>query len=243
MSNEADALLDGEFICKEDIWKAMIIGTIDNVSAGDIPKPGTSAKERKAVVWFREHKRGFVLSASCNRKFMKRHFGKVTAQWPGVVVALYVDPNVKFGKDVTGGTRICRLDMSQRDNWYSGKQPPDKSQLAALLASLEPPKPKARPKRQTDLSLVSAQFNWPGRDEWAGKPLTELDRGSLLDYRTRLNEAACLTESKSARKKLDAAVAAIDPVLASKTAEAAETVDSLTEQLGDDSEREPGQEG
>ncbi len=231
---------NSQFLSSEDLLdKPAIVWTkIVRCGSGKVSDAGTSKKDEKALFYFEGLSKPYASNAS-NTQLISTNYGlENTDQWIGCAVGLFVNPHVRYAGRVVGGIRFVLPSGN-----YAGDMSPQKAaQLRGIKGKLPaPPKPKPKAK-PADLSLVSVQFDWPGREEWGGKPLVELPHETLLDYRTRLHERACLTESKSGRRKLDAAVAAIDPVL---KATAPPVVDAAPddEQSGDDSQREPGQEG
>ncbi len=197
MTQEVDELINGDYFCKEDIWTEMVPLTIVGAVADDIPIQGTSRKDRRAVLKFAGERRGMVLAAACNRKWMKRHYGKTTSAWRGVEVCLYVDRSAKYGRDVVGGTRLCRLDVGEQGNWYSGKEAPDAAQLKALrdrLSQRDPSRGQPNKSKQPNYAIVSPSIEWRGREALAKKPFSELNHQELVDYMMSLRPVAESTD-------------------------------------------------
>lgn len=122
---------DSPFLCKEQIQPYGVIrATVERVSVEQVPLPGSSKREPKFVLWLKGWKKGVVVGARRNRKFLAKLFGGVdTSSWKGRPVWLYFDPSAKFGAQTVGGIRFA---------WgheYSGDVAPPKPTPADAEAS------------------------------------------------------------------------------------------------------------
>jgi hypothetical protein len=77
----------------------------------DVSENGTELADQQPVnIKLKELPRGKVWRPSKGMlRVMADNWGKVTEEWTGKQVELYGDPNVYFGKEKRGGTRISRL--------------------------------------------------------------------------------------------------------------------------------------
>ena len=85
---------------KDDTVLTIKSGTMETMGQGE-------NQENKAVLWFNETDKGFVLSAKCNYDRIVDIFGTDdTSKLAGKRIALYFNPDVTFGNKTTGGVRI-----------------------------------------------------------------------------------------------------------------------------------------
>ena len=68
------------------------------------------------IAYFKEDIKPFVLNAG-NSKILKGFSGgsSFVEDWGGITVQLYIDPNVRFGPEITGGVRINPNPPKQRE--------------------------------------------------------------------------------------------------------------------------------
>lgn len=113
---------DSPYLSKEQITPYGVVrGVIERVSRDEVPKPGTSTKEPRYVVWFAGWKKGLVVGARCNRKFLAALCGGTKcSSWRGQAVWLYVDPTATYAGQRVGGVRLAWGEK------YSGSVPPPK---------------------------------------------------------------------------------------------------------------------
>lgn len=64
-----------------------------------------SGKSRKGVLRFRENVKPLILNVT-NGKSIAKLYGKDADGWIGKQIALYFDPNVRFGRELVGGVRV-----------------------------------------------------------------------------------------------------------------------------------------
>lgn len=82
-----------------------IIGTIKVIRNEIVTGPG-GQKEECTICHFVENMKPMILNKT-NMKTMAKLFGTPYVEdWPGHKFQIYVDPKVRFGKEVTGGLRI-----------------------------------------------------------------------------------------------------------------------------------------
>jgi hypothetical protein len=100
---------DSPFLCKEQIQPYGVIrAVVERVTVEQVPLPGSSKREPKFVLWLKGWKKGVVVGARRNRKFLAKLFGGVDCSgWPGKPVWLYYDPSAKFGAQTVGGIRFA----------------------------------------------------------------------------------------------------------------------------------------
>jgi hypothetical protein len=79
--------------------------TIAKVDLEDLQLRGTSKKKRKGVLSFKETPKKLVLCRE-NGETLKKLYGRDADEWIGKQVTIYPDPNVMFGPNKVGGTRI-----------------------------------------------------------------------------------------------------------------------------------------
>lgn len=107
---------------KETIWRDYIpanyltedyfeqdqdrILTIKSVGTEDVENPKIKKKEEKMVVHFEEDVPPMIFNKT-NSKAVQRVTGTPkVAEWIGVRILVYFDPDVKFGKEKVGGLRV-----------------------------------------------------------------------------------------------------------------------------------------
>jgi hypothetical protein len=100
-----------EYLCKEVIWDRAVNVIIDRVEWAAIPRPGSSSKDRRAVMYFRGKDKPHVLNRG-RLKFLARAYGGDTAQWAGKPVMLYASCKAK--KNHMDGS-FGRIDMAIGD--------------------------------------------------------------------------------------------------------------------------------
>jgi len=68
------------------------------------------------IAYFKEDIKPFVLNAG-NSKILKGFSGgsSFVEDWGGITIQLYIDPNVRFGPEITGGVRINPNPPKQRE--------------------------------------------------------------------------------------------------------------------------------
>jgi hypothetical protein len=68
------------------------------------------------IAYFKEDIKPFVLNAG-NSKILKGFSGgsSFVEDWGGITIQLYIDPNVRFGPEITGGVRIHPDPPKQRE--------------------------------------------------------------------------------------------------------------------------------
>ena len=73
------------------------------------------------IAYFNEDIKPFVLNAG-NSKILKGFSGgsSFVEDWGGITVQLYIDPNVRFGPEITGGVRINPNPPKQREQLVPG---------------------------------------------------------------------------------------------------------------------------
>ena len=92
----------------EDLMEAKsnMIFTITHVNQ-EIGARVAGKKGNFNIAYFKEDIKPFVLNAG-NSKILKGFSGgsSFVEDWGGITVQLYIDPNVRFGPEITGGVRI-----------------------------------------------------------------------------------------------------------------------------------------
>ena len=81
------------------------IVTIDHVKSGVKVKSAEGTSE-KAVVCFRERIKPMILNVARSKAITKVAGSKFVEDWAGVVIALYIDDNVKAFGDVVSAVRV-----------------------------------------------------------------------------------------------------------------------------------------
>lgn len=82
-----------------------ISAKISKITKEELQMPGSSKKELKTVLAFKNATKRLVLNKT-NIVNVKSHYGEPLVDWIGKPVTLYFDPTVKFGRDTVGGVRI-----------------------------------------------------------------------------------------------------------------------------------------
>ena len=66
---------------------------------------GKDGKKRPRFILYFKREKPLVLNPT-NQKALVEKFGRTPAKWIGAHVVIFVDPNVSYGTDVTGGVRL-----------------------------------------------------------------------------------------------------------------------------------------
>jgi len=103
LNMKSSELSNSRFLKQEDI-DGDVSATIDRVVKENVAVPG-KPETKKGVIYFAELAKPMVLNAT-NRKRLERAYGYETDDWLGRKVIVYVDPEVDFGGEVTGGLRL-----------------------------------------------------------------------------------------------------------------------------------------
>jgi len=91
------------FISKEDVQGGDLILTVKNVAIEKIKSEG--GEDEKPVMHFRDHDKSLVLNGT-NWDTTAAVYGEDSDGWVGKRVVLFLDPTVRFGKQLVGGVRI-----------------------------------------------------------------------------------------------------------------------------------------
>jgi len=94
-------MIQSKFLRKEDFDEDRIL-TIKGVKLEDMPG---DQGDQKWVLYFREEPKGMALNVTTIR-VLEQAFGDDSDKWIGNRVKVYVDPNVRFGKESVEGLRI-----------------------------------------------------------------------------------------------------------------------------------------
>ena len=82
------------------------------------------------IAYFKEQVKPLVLNATNSKQIAKFAHSKFVEDWKGIMIELYIDPNVKMKGDVVGGVRI-KPNMPQKqkpelsplhDKWENAKK-------------------------------------------------------------------------------------------------------------------------
>lgn len=137
----SDLLANSPYICKEMLWDSPPVEVVvARVEAGhQVPKPGSSKRDRKCVLFFEKKKKGLVLNAR-NTKFLIRTLGTTnTAAWVGKRLVLYVDKSVKMGSAKCGGIRMAIGQLYSGDQAPPGFKPIGADEAPDFTATDDPP--------------------------------------------------------------------------------------------------------
>ena len=126
-------------ICKEDAFESNYVGkkellagpiqaTIAGTEMRELQVPGSTKKETKGVVSFKEDVKDLILNFT-NWTTIEEAYGEDSDQWVGKVIELYHDPDVMMMGVKKGGTRV-RI--------------PGNLGPAAALSAAAPPAPSKR---------------------------------------------------------------------------------------------------
>ena len=98
-----DDLIPSKYLKQSDVPEDTLV-TVKELKKQNVAQQDEEA-EYKYIIFFEEFPKGMVLN-STNIKRMGKALGNDTDMWIGGKVVLYVDPNVEYGGNVTGGLRI-----------------------------------------------------------------------------------------------------------------------------------------
>jgi hypothetical protein len=95
-------MIVSKFLRKEDFEDGDQVLTIKGVKLEDMPGDGG---QQKWVLYFRELQKGMALNSTTIR-VLEKGYGDDSDMWVGKKVLVYVDPNVTFKGQLTGGLRL-----------------------------------------------------------------------------------------------------------------------------------------
>ncbi len=96
-------MIESKYLKQSDVDGEALV-TVQAVAKRNIAREGDDP-EYKWLAKFKEFQKPLVLN-STNIKRLARALGDDTDDWIGKQVVLYVDPDIEFGGNVTGGLRI-----------------------------------------------------------------------------------------------------------------------------------------
>lgn len=96
---------DCPYFGEQDFTAPDEVKTVTIASHSIEPVQNESGKSRKGVLRFREHVKPLILNVT-NSKTIAKLYGKDADGWIGKRIALYFDPNVRFGREMVGGVRV-----------------------------------------------------------------------------------------------------------------------------------------
>lgn len=97
---------ESAWLASEDIGEREVIVTIEEVEVyADVAFDAGRKEARVGALKFSGKEKRMILN-STNRKALVRLYGMETKAWRGKAVTLYVDANVRFGKERVSGLRI-----------------------------------------------------------------------------------------------------------------------------------------
>lgn len=177
MTRNSNSMSVDDLLDKPAIWWVHI----DRFAVGDVECEGTSRKERKAQMYFREFDKPYNPGAR-NARFLKRSFGgNDTSQWRGKIIGLYLDPTVQYAGVKVGGIRFTLPDGTHTEKSMS----PEKAARAARKAwpPPAPPSQRSKPQQARPAPPPAPRFysDYPVK-EWAGRFLSEAPRAALMMY-------------------------------------------------------------
>lgn len=121
MSINLSDLSSSPYIASDDyaVGTVLPIVVIDRIDIQDVPTPGKSKKDPKAVAWFKGATKGYVMTKNVGRAIAKRlgSTKNIDKEWLGASIQLEVVGDVRR-PDGTKGNAF-RL----RDAWPAGQAP------------------------------------------------------------------------------------------------------------------------
>lgn len=96
---------DSPYFGEQDFTSPDEIKTVTIASHQVEQVQNESGKSRKGVLRFREGVKPLILNVT-NGKTIAKLYGKDADGWIGKRIALYFDPNVRFGRELVGGVRV-----------------------------------------------------------------------------------------------------------------------------------------
>jgi hypothetical protein len=102
--DELDAAYGSKWLGVSDIGTQKIKTTITKVKMEEIKDRESSRIKKRCLVWFTGIEKSLVLNAT-NKIALKTALG-APGNWKGATVGIFVDPNVMFGGQRTGGVRL-----------------------------------------------------------------------------------------------------------------------------------------
>ena len=101
-----------KYLSKDDLEKPEIF-TIDTVTMEEVQNE--DGKDEKPILYFTDDGSKPLILNKTNAETLAAEFGQESDEWTGRVIELYVDPNIRFGKQRIGGIRVRTPDTSERE--------------------------------------------------------------------------------------------------------------------------------
>ena len=99
-----DEAFPSKWLGKSDLIDGPILVTIESVGFEDVQVD--SGTESKTVMYFREANIKPLIVNVTNWDRIETAYGAESDEWIGKTIEVYHDPNVMFGRDKKGGTRV-----------------------------------------------------------------------------------------------------------------------------------------
>lgn len=97
-------MIESKYLKQSDVGDECLV-TIGKVGKANVAREGDSP-EYKWLIRFDEFQKPMVLNSTNIKRLSKACDSEDTDDWIGKQVILYVDPDVEYGGNVTGGLRI-----------------------------------------------------------------------------------------------------------------------------------------
>src|SRR5262245_16290941 len=102
---DLDAAYGSKFLGVVDVGTRKIKTKISKIRKDEIKDRDSGKPRARFLVWFDGIDKPLILNPT-NKNTLVAAFGKAAAGWIGATVGVFVDPNVQFGVQRTGGVRL-----------------------------------------------------------------------------------------------------------------------------------------
>jgi hypothetical protein len=133
---------DNDNICQGDLSDEFGRFFEPTVEIADVPtlyrprQAKRGEKKNKLLVRFVGKRKAWVCGP-VSRKILKAMYGRFLEHWVGKKITLYVDPDVKFGTEKTGGIRVRPMILSGPVTSETLDRPVDEEAAAARDAAVD----------------------------------------------------------------------------------------------------------
>lgn len=100
-----ELLYESDYIRMVDLKGKDVTLTIEKAQLDNLQLKGTSKKQRRGVLYFKEVEKRMVLNRA-NGDTIAKLYGVEVESWFGKRITLYPDPTIKFGTETVGGIRV-----------------------------------------------------------------------------------------------------------------------------------------
>lgn len=120
---KVNKMFPSKFLTKDDVkdFSQPVVFRIDRIEIEEVQNE--DGKEDKPVLYFDENDSKPLILNKTNAETLAAEFGPDSDSWVGSSIELFVDPNIRFGKQRIGGIRV-RLPEAPKEESIQEKKAP-----------------------------------------------------------------------------------------------------------------------